>query len=61
MEHDTAGDPVSGTKWTRRTTAKVADELASAGIEVCPSTVAGLPQLVGKMRLLLVHRGWSGA
>jgi hypothetical protein len=25
----------------------------------CP--VPGLPQLVGKMRLLLVHRGWSGA
>ena len=27
MEHETAGDPVRGLKWTRRTTAKVADEL----------------------------------
>ncbi len=27
MTHETAGDPVSGLKWTRRTTAKLADEL----------------------------------
>ena len=42
MEHDTAEDPVTGVKWTRRTTEKVADELASAGIMVCPNTVAML-------------------
>jgi len=40
MEHDTAGDPVSGVKWTRRTTEKVAAELGAAGIVVCPNTVA---------------------
>ena len=47
MEHDTAGDPVSGIKWTRRTTEKVADELASAGIEVCPNTVGKLLKGLG--------------
>ena len=31
MEHDTAGDPVSGIKWTRRTTEKIADELQRRG------------------------------
>ena len=47
MENDTAGDPVSGIKWTRRTTEKVAEELASAGIEVCPNTVAKLLKDLG--------------
>ncbi|MFU8841951.1 MAG: ISAzo13 family transposase [Nitriliruptoraceae bacterium] len=42
MEHDTAGDPVTGMKWTRRTTVKIADELGEAGIEVCANTVARL-------------------
>jgi hypothetical protein len=42
MEVDTAGDPMTGIKWTRRTTEKIADELRSAGIEVCPNTVAKL-------------------
>ena len=40
MDHETAGDPVSGLKWTRRTTAKVADQLCALGIDVCPQTVA---------------------
>ena len=47
MEHDTAGDPVSGIKWTRRTTEKVAEELGSAGIEVCPNTVGTLLKGLG--------------
>ncbi len=38
---------VSGVKWTRRTTNKVADELASAGIEVCANTVAKLLKGLG--------------
>ena len=42
MEHDTAGDPISGLKWTRKTTAKVARELAELGIEISPNTVAML-------------------
>jgi hypothetical protein len=47
MEHDTAGDPVSGVKWARRTTEKVADELGLAGIVVCPNTVAKLLKSLG--------------
>ena len=42
MTHETAGDPVSGLKWTHRTTAKLAHELRGLGIHVCPQTVARL-------------------
>ena len=42
MKHDVAGDPVSGVKWTRRTTQKIAGELRSMGIDVCARTVARL-------------------
>jgi hypothetical protein len=42
MEHDTAGDPVTGVKWTRRTTEKIATELRALGIQVCANTVAKL-------------------
>jgi hypothetical protein len=40
MKHDVAGDPMTGTKWTRRTTRKIAKELRSVGIRVGPNTVA---------------------
>jgi Rhodopirellula transposase DDE domain len=55
MEHDTAGDPVSGVKWTRRTTEKIAQELATLGIEVCANTVAGLLKQLG-FRLRVNHK-----
>lgn len=42
MKHDVAGDPVTGVKWTRRTTSKIAKELESAGIGVSARTVARL-------------------
>lgn len=42
LEHETAGDPVSGLKWTRKTTQKVADELKSLGIRVGRTTVGRL-------------------
>ena len=42
MRHETAGDPMTGLKWTRRTTAKVASELRLLGIEVSANTVARL-------------------
>jgi hypothetical protein len=42
MKYDVAGDPITGVKWTRRTTQKVSDELATLGIHVCPNTVARL-------------------
>jgi len=42
LEDDTAGDPMGGLKWTRKTTEKVSRELASAAIHVSPNTVARL-------------------
>jgi len=46
MEHETAGDPITGLRWNRKTTAKIAVELRQMGIEICPSTVA---RLLGQM------------
>ena len=42
MRHDTAGDPITGLKWTRKTTKKLAEELAQCRICVCPNTVGQL-------------------
>jgi len=42
MEHETAGDPVSGCKWTRKTTGKIAQQLRRAGIRVSAKTVGRL-------------------
>ena len=50
LEHETAGDPVSGLKWTRKTTQKVADELKSLGIRVGRTTVG---RLLKKMKYSL--------
>jgi hypothetical protein len=55
MEADTAGDPVTGIKWTRRTTEKIADELRAGGIDVCANTVAGLLKNLG-FRLRVNHK-----
>lgn len=42
LRQDTAGDPMTGLKWTRKTTAKVSSELRRIGISACPKTVARL-------------------
>ena len=42
MKYETAGDPVSGCKWTRKTTGKIAKQLSRAGIQVCANTVGRL-------------------
>jgi hypothetical protein len=42
LEHDTAGDPITGLKWSRRTTDKIAALLAETGIFVSSNTVARL-------------------
>lgn len=47
LEYDTAGDPVTGVKWSRRTTAKVAMALDDFGITVSANTVARLLQQMG--------------
>ena len=42
MKYETAGDPVSGCKWTRKTTGKIARELKRMGIGVSANTVGRL-------------------
>ncbi len=38
MKYETAGDPITGLKWTRKTTQKIAAELKSIDIKVSPNT-----------------------
>jgi hypothetical protein len=59
MKHETAGDPMSGLKWTRRTTAKIATELQSLGIQVSDRTVAGLLKKMG-FSLRVNHKKLAG-
>lgn len=47
MRHETAGDPMTGLKWTRRTTEKIANELKRLGIVVSAKTVARLLKQMG--------------
>jgi len=42
MERKTAGDPISGLKWTRKTTDKIARQLKRLGIAVSRNTVGRL-------------------
>ena len=47
MQYETAGDPMTGLKWTRKTTEKIARALACVGIKVCANTVARLLRQLG--------------
>ncbi len=47
MKHETAGDPMTGLKWTRRTAGKIAKELRAAGLEIGKSTVLKLLKQMG--------------
>ncbi len=60
MDHETAGDPVRGLKWTRRTTAKVAAELCKLGTDICARTVARLLKKMG-FSLRVNHKKRAGA
>ena len=42
MEYETAGDPVTGLKWTRKTMEKIARELGKLAIDVSAKTVGRL-------------------
>jgi len=42
MKYDTAGHPITGLKWTRKTTEKISEELAKIGISVSKNTVGKL-------------------
>ena len=60
MDHETAGDPVRGLKWTRRTTAKVAAQLRKLGTDICARTVARLLKKMG-FSLRVNHKKRAGA
>ena len=47
MQHETAGDPITGLRWTRKTTARIAAELRPLGIDISPSTVGRLLKKMG--------------
>ena len=47
LEYDTAGDPITGLKWSRRTTEKIAMALGDFGVNVSPNTVARLLHQMG--------------
>jgi hypothetical protein len=47
LKHEVAGDPISGQKWTRKTTEKISDELLLSGISVHKNTVARILKLMG--------------
>ncbi len=42
MAHDVAGDPMTGLRWTRKTTEKIRRQLRSVGIRVARTTRWGL-------------------
>lgn len=47
MEYETAGDPMTGLKWTRKTTQKIADELSRLGVAVSSVTVGKILKMIG--------------
>jgi hypothetical protein len=47
LQHDKAGDPVHGLKWTRKTTRKVAWQLRKVGIRISANTVRRLLKQMG--------------
>lgn len=47
MEYETAGDPITGLKWTRKTTEKIAQQLKLVGIEVSSKTVGRILKELG--------------
>ena len=47
MKHDTAGDPMTDLKWTRKTTEKIACQLAKLGITVDAKTVGRILKELG--------------
>lgn len=47
MKYETAGDPMSDLKWTRKTTQKIADELSTIDIKVSKTTVGKILKNLG--------------
>ena len=47
LQDATAGDPITGLKWTRKTCRKIADELKRKGFQVEHSSIPRWVQLLG--------------
>jgi hypothetical protein len=47
MAPDTAGDPMTGLRWTHKTTAKISRHLRAKGLRVSPTTVGRLLKQLG--------------
>jgi arginine repressor len=47
MKYETAGDPMTGLKWTRKATRKIADELQREGIMVSDKSVSRILKELG--------------
>lgn len=47
MKYDAAGDPITGTKWTRKTPQKIADLLTGRGFTISRNTVASILREMG--------------
>ncbi len=56
LKHDVAGDPITGAKWTHRTTEKISDELHALDIKVGPRSVARILKGL-RYSLRLNHKG----
>ena len=50
---DTTGDPITGLKWSRRTTDKISSLLADYGFTISPNTVARLLHAMDLDRFIL--------
>lgn len=46
MKYETAGDPISGTLWARKTREKISNELASIGISISKTTIGKLLKIL---------------
>lgn len=47
LKYETAGHPISGLKWTRKTTEKITHQLKTIGIDVSSNTVCRLLKDMG--------------
>jgi DDE family transposase len=47
METETAGDPMSGLKWTRKTTDKISKQIKAVGVSVSSTTVGKILKQLG--------------
>jgi len=56
MEYETAGDPISGTLWTRKTREKIAEELSKVNIEIGKTTVGKILKKMDYSLSVIVKR-----